>query len=303
MADEPTTPTLEPQAAPAASPPPAAPGGDPAPAATAPEQPSIGDLLNWNVEEKGELSAEQRALLTPEAIREWHTSETERIRTEAQSAAEARAAAESADREIRTRQQGEAQQDIDFYENLKARLYSENTETAAAALKELQQNEARYNRGGALAAQRGAEAQQREVLTGLFSAMHSELEGAGLNGILPQPGSAEWKILAVELAKYDGKGGFAAYLIDKGKALGVEEGRAAATEEFQRNGRINEGKSGGPEGGSQTDPGNRFGDRAWVEDQIKAHGASWRLAPSGKKDANGRDLTNNDLIMQAMARR
>lgn len=295
-----TTPTIDPTTEQAAPPAPA-PGGESA--SSPPEQPSIGDLLNWNAEERGEMPAEHRELLTPEALREWHTSETERVRTETQQAAEARLAAEAADRQIRERQQGEAQQDIDFYTNLKARLYSENAETQAAALKELQENEARYNRGGGLAARMGAEAQQREVLTGLFDAMHSELEQAGLTGLIPKPGSAEWRNLAVDLAQYDGKGGFAAYLVDKGKAMGLEEGRRAATEEFERSGRIAEGKSSGPEGGSYTEGSSRYGDRNWVNQQIAAHGQGWRLQPSGQKDPNGRDLTHNDLILRSAGAR
>lgn len=245
------------------------------------------------------MPAEYREHLTPEAIREYHSSEVERVRMEAQQAAEARAAAEAADRELRVRQQGEVQQEIDFYNDLKARLYSENQEVAAKALAEFRDNEARYNRGAAAAARVNAESQQREVLSGLFNAMHSELESAGLNGILPKPGSPEWKTLAVELAQYDGKGGFAAYLIDKGKAMGMDEGRRAATEEFERQGRIADGKQTGPEGGSFSDGANRYGDRAWVDAQLRAD-PQWRMKPSGQKDANGRDITNNDMVIRAM---
>ena len=251
------------------------------------------------------MPAEHRALLTPEALREYHTSEVERVRTEAAQAAEARAAAEAADRSVRERQQGEAQQDIDFYTGLKARLNSPDAEVAAKALEEFKAEgaESRYTRGAGLAARMGAETQQREVLSGLFDAMHSELEGAGLTGILPKPGSAEWKTLAVDLAQYDGKGGFAAYLIDKGKTMGDEAGYARAKDEFERNGRIEGGKGGGPEGGSFTDANTgRFADPQWVESQ-RASDPGWDGRPTGEKDAYNRDITNLDKVMRAMSGR
>ena len=130
--------------------------------------------------------------------------------------------------------------------------------------------------------------------------MHSEMETAGLKGILPAPGSAEWQKFAVDLAQYDGKGGFAAFLIDKGKAMGDESGYARAKDEFERNGRIDAGKGATPEGGSFSGTGGNYADPGWVTAQRTAD-PGWDARPTGEKDAYNRDITNLDKVMQAMS--
>ncbi|MCH7946132.1 MAG: hypothetical protein IIC73_08995 [Armatimonadetes bacterium] len=139
-----------------------------------------------------------------------------------------------------------AQADIDYYNDLQTRLTSSDDEVAAAARSEalIPENATRARLGAARLHQQGENAQLGQALEALLTHMGVQLEQAGMAGVLPPQNSVEWALLAPKLAEFDGKGGIAAYLIDHGKQLGIEEGRKLATEEFERKGRIDRGAGG-----------------------------------------------------------
>lgn len=271
------------------------PQGDPS------EGPSIADLLSWDAEANGDPPVDALPLSD---VRSYIEEERARAAAEAQERtlqAQREAEAQRRQREAET---ATAQQDIAYFNDLDSRLRSEDEAIRAAALAERNANAERFNRGGFLAAQHSQQQTNAQVLSQFFASMHTELKSAGLDGIIPPPGDPSWYGFQQKLGEYDGKGGFAAFLIDYGKQLagtaeyerGKEEGARQTRAELGAGGAPNLSQGGGAPVVSQ------YGNRAWVEAQKRAN-PRWGQQPHPtEKDSYGRPLSNSAVALREMAK-
>ena len=249
-------------------------------APTAPPPPTLADALDWNVEERGELPEQFRAL----PVDDLRVLVTERSETAAHAREEqvlARVQAEQVRQRQQQQGQSDAQQDIDYYQSLRTRLASDDESLADTARRELLQNEERYRKGASALNDQTRGTVQREVLRDFFDSMHNELERAGLTGVLPAVGDPGWIQMQAKLVEYDGKGGIAAYLIDQGRTLA----RSEFDVELQRQRHIDAGAAAGaPElGAANGAVRDNYSDPAWARDQMDKD-PEWvfKLSPDGK---------------------
>ncbi len=265
-----------------------------------PVVPSLAERLAWDTEANGELPAELGQVGLDDIrtfMEEQRTSAADEARTAASTAQRGR---EQQERD-RQAQQATAQEDVTWWEGIRAELA--DPEKAAAAAVTLEQNGDRVARAAAEMHNRSYGESQRRVLTDFFTLAHRELQATEYGDLFPLPGTPEFTTFAMEtLAEHDGKGGLLAYAVAYGRGLGREEALTQGRDEGQRTARAELGAEGAPQiGGASTasTTGVRFGDEAWVRRQIEAD-PGWRTRTTDEKDGYGRPKTNNRRVIEAM---
>ena len=245
-----------------------------------PPAPTLTDALSWDADERGDLPSELQTASIDD-IRKLVTERSDAAATEREQAVLERVRADAARTRLSGAQAAEAQTDITYYQDIRTRLASDDDTVVTAARDEMLANEERYNTGAAALVATSKQAQHQEMLKDFFGAMHSELEAAGLTGVIPAVGDPAWLTLTEKLAAYDGKGGIAAYLIDHGKGLATAE----AAESAERSQRIDANAT---DGGPQFNEGGPvrqgdYTDPTWVKTRMD-NDPEWahETSPDGK---------------------
>lgn len=194
--------------------------------------------------------------------------------TTAKAEARAEAQAEYARAQAVEREQlaasASVQEDVSYYEDLRARRNSTDETIKETANREFTLNEDRYIRGGAAARELSQTAAQNEVLASHYGPLFAHLKTKGHDGfevalrtLLPQHENNPL-LAAIEYGR------------TQGEVAGVERGRA----EGARQERISQGREAAPDlpAGAPM-PTNSYGDPAWVKAQMDRD-PEWALTTS-----------------------
>lgn len=146
------------------------------------------------------------------------------------------------------------QADIEYFQRLQKDKRSDDATVKATAEAELliPENDDMYVRGGAAVRTATLQQQAAESMARLYNVMSAEVSGTDYATALPPAGDPAWLAMQTRLADFDGKGGLCAFLVESGRALGLEEGLAKGREGAERDGRIENGRNGAPQFGDGT---------------------------------------------------
>lgn len=231
MADDATTPTTEPQAAP---PPAVAPATAPEAANPAPTAPAAENPTTQTEPEVDWTDPEARAEYLTKREGEAIARVKDELRAEQERAA--------ADQRRREEAQAQAKSDMDWAADLDKRLDSDDPEVRQQARAERDEHRDRYNRGLALSYQHTNDERWQKFYTGRIDAQYADFSqhypevAASLNA---DPA-------AVRAGLEAAGGNYLRFMFEQGSKHGDAQGYARGVEETERKYRVEENAGGAP---------------------------------------------------------